>query len=135
MIPLAISVANDDAGPEVRQLQLDSLGIGDPSDDPITDRAVSRGAVEGNGPETEVEVCRSCGLSVWVGARFCRRCGQVLGEPAPVGASRMVAAAEPLVQQPQRAVGGRKRRHADGAPADRSPKGAKGSRPTPGTDR
>lgn len=132
VIPLAIRIGNDEAGAAVRQLRLDSLGLGDPGDDLIEDRAMSRSAAEGDGAGTEVEICRGCGLSVWVGARFCRRCGEVLGEAARAG-SPMLAAMEPSVQHPPRAVGGRQRRHADGRTADGSPKGTKGSRPTPGT--
>jgi len=133
LIALAIQVKLDQDGPEARQRQLDSLGIDGPGDRPLEDWTVFPGEFAGGAPATAIESCRSCGLPHRVGARFCRRCGQALGEPAPAGPSSNAAASEPSVHQPQRAAGGRKRRVVDGATAHRSSKRAERRRSTRGT--
>jgi len=109
------------------------LCAGSRGDRALEDWPVFQSGFAGGAPATVIESCRSCGLPHRVGARFCRRCGQALGEPAPTGPSSNAAATEPSVHQPQRAAGGRKRRDVDGATAHRSSKRAERRRSTRGT--
>jgi hypothetical protein len=92
------------------------------------------GAPASDAAAAEMVTCRGCGIGVWVGARFCRRCGQPVEEPALSQASGNAAASESPT--PLRGSGGsRKRRNDDGAPARRPAKVSPRSGSARGTSR
>jgi len=123
--PRGTTVIPDDPVPEIRRLSLDSLGIDDPGEAPIKEGGLVPRAEGGDPPGGEVVSCRGCGLPVWVGASFCRRCGHVVGELEPAEPPSSAAPAEAPVQKVRGAARGRKRRHAGGAKAHRWAKRAK----------
>jgi hypothetical protein len=115
LIPLAIQADLDEPGTATRRLQLALLGLDDEGVHPLSGEVAT----------AETISCRGCGLAVWAEARFCRRCGQPVGEPARSDALGITASAESPT--PPRRVGGPRKRRDDGAPTSGSTQGPRRS--------
>lgn len=80
--------------------QLSALGLDNSSDGgptPITPRP----APPPRPTDDEIAACRACGFPMWVGARYCRRCGRPLDSWQSVAAAPAVVNGEPSEASPR----------------------------------
>lgn len=80
LVPVPMTLSQERAVLDQRRRQLASLGLDDPDQTAASSLDNPGSVVDpvvGGAAPTEIAICAGCGLTLWVGARFCRRCGRV----------------------------------------------------------